>query len=188
MFFTYDYLFYAPINFIYAIFIFIYGFKKKKTYPYYVFAVIFAIYINSAINLAYFPIITASINEWGNAGNFMDMSFNFFEIGGKYQIIGNILLTVPIGIFLPFVCGLKTHTRGFFVIGISLAIELIQLIIIYFLHSVTLFFDIKDMILNFAGGLIGILLFRMVSQLIVKYISPPINNKFLEYIYETCKE
>ena len=52
----------------------------------------------------------------------------------------------------------------------------------------TLFFDIKDIILNFAGGLIGILFFKMLSQLIVKYISPPINNKFLEYIYETCKE
>lgn len=188
MLFTYSHLFYTPINVIYAILIFIYGLKQKKPYPYYVFAIIFAIYINAAINLVYFPIIRVPLNVWGNIWNFMDISFDFFEMGGKYQVIGNILLTVPIGICLPFVSGLKTHTRGFCVIGISLAIELIQLIIIYFSHSVTLFFDIKDIILNFAGGLIGILFFKMVSQLIVKYISQPINNKFLEYIYETCKE
>lgn len=186
MFFTYGYIFYLPINIIYAVIIMVNGIKKKRTYPYYIFAAIFAFYINNAINLVYFPIITETPEVWGNLKNYTDISLDFSKMGGIYQILGNILLTIPIGILLPFVLELKKRNYRICVITTSSAVELIQLFIIYFTHSVTLFFDVKDLMLNAFGGIIGCILFEIFAKIIRVVIHSYKRNRMLEYIYKRC--
>lgn len=187
MLYTYGYIFYVPINIIYTILIFVYGLKNKKDFPYYIFAFIFSIYINAAINLTFFPIITMSKNEWGSLGNYINLNFDFLTMGGKRQIVGNILLLIPLGLLLPFVCGLKKYKRWICIIVASIAMEFLQLVIIYFCHSVTVFFDIRDIALNLLGGFIGILLFEVVSRLIEKNDNFFTKNKIFEYILEICR-
>lgn len=186
MFFTYGYMFYIPINLIYALIILFYGIKKNSPYPYYVFAVIMAVYMNAAINLAYFPIVTVTPEEWGSLKNYVDFSIRFSEMGGVYQILGNILLTIPIGILLPFISGLKKEKRWFCVIGISCVVEIVQFFIIYLTHSVTLYFDMKDIILNVCGGIIGCALFEILAKIISAIIGSDSRNVFLKYLYNKC--
>lgn len=164
MYFTYGYLFYIPVNMIYIISVLVYGIKKKKSISYYIFAVIMAIYLNGMIPLVYFPIIIESPEIWGDLKNFVDMSLDFSNMGGLYQILGNILVTIPIGILLPLMIDFNKRERWIWVIWLSCALELVQLLIIYFAHSINLFFDIKDVFLNAFGGVIGCILFEILAK------------------------
>lgn len=186
MFFSYGYMFYIPVNLIYALIILFYGIKKNNHYPYYIFATIMAVYINVAINLVYFPIITETPEVWGSLENYIDISLNFFKMGGRYQVLGNILLTIPIGILSPFILSLKKRKRWGFVIAISCAVEIVQLFIIYFAHSVTLYFDIKDILLNVCGGIIGCVLFEILAKIILAVIDSNESNTFFRYLYNKC--
>lgn len=186
MFYNYGYIFYLPINIFFILLILIYGIKKKSTYPYYGFAVIMAIYMNVAINLVYFPILTITVEEGWKLQNQIDLSLNFAEMGGLYQILGNILLTVPIGILLPLIFKLKKWKRRILTVGISFAVEIIQFFIIYCAHAITLFFDVKDILLNVCGGIIGCVLFELLSRIIVRVVQPEKGKIFRNYIYDRC--
>ncbi len=188
MIFTYGYLFYLPINLIYAVVILFFGKKKKKDFPYYIFAVIFAVYQNAAIDLVYFPLLIVNVKEWGSISNFVDLSLNFMEMGGIYQVVGNILLTVPLGILLPFILDIKPWPRRILTLIVSAFIEIVQFFIIYFFHTVSLFFDVKDIILNICGGIIGIIIFEIVADIVRKKLNRfSDKNKLFHYIYEICQ-
>lgn len=187
MFFTYGYFFYVPINLIYASVVLWKGLKQKTSYPYYFFAIIMAIYFNSAIKLAYFPILIVNKMEWGSIDNYIDLTLNFAKMGGITQIVGNILLTLPIGILLPFISkNMIKKKRWIIVILISFSIEFIQFFIIYFMHAVTMSFDIKDVILNLAGGVIGIILFEGFAY-ISRILFGETKSILLTYISSVCK-
>lgn len=164
MFFSYGYLFYIPINAIYIISILLYGIKKKRNFLYYIFAIIMAVYLNGMIQLVYFPIIIETPEIWGSLQNFIDMSLNFSNMGGFYQIVGNILVTIPIGILLPLMIDFNRWSRWIWVILLACTVEFVQLLIIYFAHSISLFFDIKDLFLNAFGGVIGCILFELLVK------------------------
>lgn len=164
MVFSYGYLFYIPINTIYIISALLYGIKKKRNFWYYIFAMIMAVYLNGMIRLVYFPIMVETPEIWGGLQNFVDMSFDFSNMGGLYQIVGNILVTIPIGILLPLMIDFNKSSRWICVILLACSIELIQLFIIYFAHSISLFFDIKDLFLNALGGVIGCILFELLVK------------------------
>lgn len=185
MFFTYGYLFYGPVNLVYLAVILFYGIKKAKPYPYYFFAFIMEIYINNAINLVFFPIVTMEKELWGRVGRYMDFSLDFVHMGGVRQIAGNILLTLPIGILLPLLFDVSRRFHWIFTITLSCMIEFAQLAIIYFYHSVSLFFDIKDIVLNLAGGIAGLLIYGIFMAFINKFkrIHPETKSAFFKYIY-----
>jgi glycopeptide antibiotics resistance protein len=73
------------------------------------------------------------------------------------NIAGNIVLFVPLGIFLPILMPAFQSINKILAIGffLSLSFELIQLI------TVLGFFDIDDTILNTLGALIGFWICRL---------------------------
>jgi len=75
------------------------------------------------------------------------------------NITGNILLFLPLGVFLPILMPAFTSFRKTLAIGffLSLSFELIQLI------TVLGFFDIDDTILNTLGSVIGYFIWRIFS-------------------------
>jgi len=189
MFYTYGYLFYIPVNIVYFTVILVYGSKKRKSYPYYVFSLITAIYINKAVELVYFPMLLAGEEVWASIESirsFMDFSLNFAHMGGLRQIGGNILLTVPMGLLLPFLFDFSKRILWSCVIMLSCMIEMIQLGMIAVFHCVSKAFDVKDIILNLAGGLLGLILFEALAAAVRKVIRPEVKCGFLKYIYEQC--
>ncbi len=70
---------------------------------------------------------------------------------------GNIILFIPLGIYLPLFSGNKKIFKTIGWIGlISLAVELAQYVLAIGAG------DIDDIILNILGGMIGILLYRLL--------------------------
>ena len=78
------------------------------------------------------------------------------------NIVGNLLLFVPMGAFLPFAFDkMKTLWRAVSVmLIIILSVELVQIVLV--IGS----FDVDDLLLNLLGGLLGYLL----------YLLPPIRR------------
>lgn len=75
------------------------------------------------------------------------------------QVIGNIILFIPLGYFVSYYCKLK----GFFGITIvsilsSVTIEIVQ-------HFIGRSVDIDDIILNVTGGIIGFLFYKLFKKI-----------------------
>ena len=80
------------------------------------------------------------------------------------NVIGNVVLFIPFGyIVTDFIKMLCNRTKFFvtilYCVLVSLCIEVVQ----YFIGRA---FDIDDLILNFVGGLLGYLLYRLVHVII----------------------
>jgi len=73
------------------------------------------------------------------------------------NLVGNVLLFIPLGTFLPGIFSkLSVFWRFLLVLtGILLSVELIQL------FTLLGFFDVDDLILNLLGGLFGFFLWRI---------------------------
>ena len=101
----------------------------------------------SFINLVPFKIIIRDIKSLIN-GDYLIFLIN---------IVGNILLFIPIGILVPMLWKIKD--RYVILIGflISLSIEITQL----YLGRVT---DVDDLILNTSGVIIGLLVYKYVNK------------------------
>ena len=101
----------------------------------------------SFINLVPFKIIIRDIKSLIN-GDYLIFLIN---------IVGNILLFIPIGILVPMLWKIKD--RYVILIGflISLSIEITQL----YLGRVT---DVDDLILNTSGVIIGLLVYKCVNK------------------------
>ena len=77
------------------------------------------------------------------------------------NIIGNIILFIPMGVYLQLLKkSRKIWTSTLFVLFISLFVEIFQFV--WGLGAT----DIDDIILNFSGGLIGILIYRGLCVLL----------------------
>ena len=75
------------------------------------------------------------------------------------NIVGNVAAFVPFGLFLPLLsakCGRLWRTV-FYSLELSLAVETLQLV----LRVGT--FDVDDLLLNTLGGMLGILLYRLLA-------------------------
>lgn len=82
----------------------------------------------------------------------------------RYEVVGNFIMLLPLGIYLPL---LYKHTRHFFTVTIiamllSVSIELMQLAT----HvRVT---DIDDVILNTAGASLGFVIYYIVYRVLIR--------------------
>ncbi|NQF16174.1 VanZ family protein [Brevibacillus sp. HB1.3] len=81
-----------------------------------------------------------------------------------YNLVGNVMLFVPLGLLLPliFMSFQSVHRVFFLTLSASLIIETLQLL--FSLGS----FDVDDLLLNALGGLIGYGIFRVGAALIRK--------------------
>lgn len=76
------------------------------------------------------------------------------------NIIGNLVLFLPLGIFLPLVLGIKSFFKVLFIAAaVSTGIELAQFVLRHFriFRSV----DVDDIILNTTGALVGLALYHL---------------------------
>lgn len=121
-------------------------FKNKINIKNEIMLILFIIYL-----LILFSIVTYPVNEYGLN------NFNLFEEIRRYKfgsmlfmqnILGNVLMFIPFGMFLNAYFNIKRLPLFFITIIYSLAIEITQLII-------GRVFDIDDILLNLIGSIIG---------------------------------
>lgn len=137
---TYGYLFYIPINVIYGSIFAITGIFKKRKKEYYFFVLIFGIYLNFFIEKAFFPIFTDGASYYVTLSNYINLDItNLFQYT-PYQIIGNLLLTFPLGILMAFIIDSNNSVRIGISVLFSTLIEFIQLSMIFSLHLIDVFF------------------------------------------------
>lgn len=81
------------------------------------------------------------------------------------NLIGNVVMFVPLGFFLPSLWAKLQKFWKFIlcIIGIILAIEIIQLVTL--LGSL----DIDDLILNTLGAIVGFIIYKISVKLIAKH-------------------
>lgn len=95
----------------------------------------------------------------------------FWESGNYLQIGGNILLLLPLPIFLYFLLK-KNNAKRILIISFifSLGIEIIQLCICLCTHFASRVFDIDDILLNCIGVVLGYGFCCILKKLQNKYI------------------
>ncbi len=86
------------------------------------------------------------------------------------QIIGNIIMTIPYGIFIPFMVKRKRwYNYLVYTLIFPLAIELTQLIICISTNSFYRTVDIDDVILNSIGIIIGYGIYKILPKFVKEY-------------------
>ncbi len=90
-------------------------------------------------------------------------------MGGHYVLIRdvvlNVIMTIPYGVLLHFVCKKPSLIRSFFYsLWLSLSIELVQLLMTIFLLNYRRF-DVTDIITNVLGACIGYLAYIIFAKL-----------------------
>jgi len=177
-----DYEFFYIISIPVYVFFLLFLMWKKFNIKKIVISTLFYFYIVSVIAVTIFPIAIQWLDEIGkyawNNNNFiplvsiLDILFNNslgFIIKIK-QIIGNIVLFIPMGFLIPIIWKSKSSFKRALQIGIllSFTIELLQYIIwllIWFNYKVT---DLDDILLNTLGFIIGFFFYKIF---IMNYVS-----------------
>lgn len=133
-----SYIFFRVINRV--------KYKNKINIRNEIMLILFIVYL-----LILFSVVTYPVNEYGKN------NFKFFKeilrhkIGSKLfiqNIIGNILMFIPFGMFLNAYFNIKRLSLVIITILYSLSIEITQMII-------GRVFDVDDIILNLMGAIIG---------------------------------
>lgn len=91
---------------------------------------------------------------------------NFSSISGLIQLIGNLLLLMPI-VFIMKYLSKKAYSNKwilFVVVCISIGIECIQFINVKLTHFPTHSIDIDDFILNVLGSILAISLLNFINK------------------------
>lgn len=133
-----SYIFFRVINRV--------KFKNKINIKHEFMLILFIIYL-----LILFNVVTYPVNDYG------DNNFNLFKEIMRYKIgsnlfiqniLGNILMFMPFGMFLNAYFNIKRLPLIIITILYSLSIEITQMII-------GRVFDVDDIILNLVGAIIG---------------------------------
>lgn len=180
---TYGYLLYLPITIIFSLLFIINGCISKRPLGYYVMALLAVIYINKAIELAFFPFLIADISEFTIYNN-INFKINLISLN-KIQLIGNIALTIPIGIGIQYLVNSKFIGRLFLSIALALSFELIQLILLFTLKPIDIFFDVNDIICNVTGAILGLFIACAINKLLSN-IPLKSNRGLFSYIHQVC--
>lgn len=179
----YEFLFIVSIP-IYIIFFLVLIWKKinmKKI----IISSLFYFYITALLAVTIFPIPIQGLKEiWIYAGennNFIPFisildilsNDNLSVIIKMKQIIGNIVLFIPMGFFLPLIWKSKNNFKKALLIGIlcSVCIELLQYFIsllLWFNYKVT---DLDDILLNILGFVVWFFLYKLFHWGMIKEIN-----------------
>ena len=127
------------------------GERKKFIFHEEIFNLLFVIYL-----MVLFRLVTSQ-DLPGGGTNFTPfheiLRYKYGTTGFYKQVFGNILLFIPLGYFMTKYCRIR-RLGGIILTSLlsSLSIEVVQ-------HFIGRCFDIDDVILNVAGGIIGFLLY-----------------------------
>lgn len=140
--------------------------------------VAFAVYVTELLSLTFFPLPVDSqfiaIEQAAQYGshNWVPLSTISAALSHSQlsvalmQIGGNILLFIPLGYFLPLLFGRfrRFSHAACALLAATLTVELAQLLLssVVF-HYVYKSFDVDDIFLNLAGGLIGYGVFKLLE-------------------------
>lgn len=81
------------------------------------------------------------------------------------QVVLNVLMTVPFGMFLKYLFNLDLKQALLFSLGLSLFFELTQLTGLYFIYSGSYrLFDVDDLLANTLGGFVGFALMSLIAK------------------------
>mgnify|MGYP002078440155 FL=1 len=162
---------------IYILFLVIFLFKKFS-FRKIIFCTFFYFYIVFVLGVTFFPIPISWLKEisiyYTNTNNYIPFSSIFeiylnnnlpFIVKFK-QIIGNIILFIPMWFFYPFIFKYINHLKYTLFIWFfsSIFIEFSQFIIslfLWFSYKVT---DIDDVILNTFGFMVWFLIYKLIKK------------------------
>lgn len=159
---------------IYAIIMLIRKVKFKR----FVLNLAFGLYILVIIALCFFPIrftyegfnLAIGVNLIPFKGTIESIS-RFIQYDALYEfipVVGNFVMLMPLGVFYSIY--VKNYKLRFlYVFLFSVSIEVMQLLIGLLINSYYRSTDIDDVILNTAGGIIGILLFSFLKKMYLKF-------------------
>jgi len=143
--------------------------KKRK-----VLYVILAVYIVVLLRIVFYRFFYYGISALYNGElkltdginliPFVNMFSSYSNVSstvGYFNLFGNVAIFIPLGIFLQlFRKNKRIAPCLVWVFVATLAIELLQLL------TGLGIFDVDDLILNFSGGVIGILVYRLLLRLV----------------------
>ena len=137
----------------------------------------FFVYVFAVLQLTGYFILfreISSVDWWGKMNHRIEthdhVNFRVFDTMNRYsifskQMIGNAIMLLPLGIFIPLLNRQRRKFSGFFVVLlisfiVSVGIEVLQLATNY--RST----DVDDVILNTLGACAGFLIYQLVRSLI----------------------
>ncbi len=159
--------------------------KKKRSFGYHLVFLGFIGYIITLVGVLFFPIIydkSVFINPEANNPSINIIPFNtvlsILENDPSTfirQVLGNIIIFIPMGFFLPvYISRLKRLKSCFFaVLSLTVIIELTQLLLDFILVKNYRCCDIDDVILNAIGGMIGYAIFSIVKRFYFRLSTKP---------------
>lgn len=100
-------------------------------------------------------------NRHKNDNGGFDLSlFNFYDFNRTHIFVMNIILFVPFGAFLPFCIKRSRMYVVLIVLSVTIVVEVFQLA-----FSLGMF-QLDDILANFSGGIISILIFSIEERII----------------------
>ncbi len=144
---------------------------KKHNWLYCSVFALFYLYLLALIRMTLFPIPTPDTMESRQAVSYILsrvnlIPFNFgylFKLHPniiRYEIGGNILLTVPFGLGFPFLVQVSKRMVPWMSLAVGLSIESAQFLVSLAIGGAYRGVDINDVLLNAAGVLLGYFLYR----------------------------
>ena len=172
------------------IYILILGLLKyfsQKNFVFYIFFTLMYLYINLLLKYTQFPIYNDEFQRsiWGPFS--LEKNFNLIPFKNivNSSSLYNIILTVPFGFLLPFICRMNLLKLLLAGIGFSGILELLQALAGILAGYSTRVIDINDLICNTAGAAAGYGLFLSLYMAVRKISEKKASVNFLfTYIIE----
>lgn len=161
--------------------------KKIKNPPvtYFILLLVMFIYLANVARLTIFPIYINCHFEENLYDNINIVPFSRLVVRDVFM---NILMAIPMGIGLPFICRkMKNYIRmAVFGVAFGVLIEGLQFLGAVISNNFTVrYIDINDAFFNFCGVLLGYFLLRIFAGIFVKADRTKMIN-FWKYVYDIC--
>ena len=161
---------------LYAWMIFIVTRKRQENFLQVVIQSGFFVYVFAVLQLTGYFILFREISSndwWGKMNHRIEthdhVNFKMFDTMNRYsiyskQMIGNFIMLLPLGIFIPLLNRMLRKFSSFFIVllislFVSIGIEVLQLATNY--RST----DIDDVILNSAGACVGFMIYQLIKSI-----------------------
>lgn len=152
---------------------------RKRTIAYQMFSSLVLVYTFAVLSVTLFPIAIDKRLIFELSASHTHLSINlipfksiigsythFYYVIGLRNILGNILLLLPLGFLLGIYRVKRIITVIIFGFAASLIIELMQIVLTFFNFSaIPRTFDVDDLILNTFGCLIGFTIYHGFDKL-----------------------
>jgi glycopeptide antibiotics resistance protein len=157
---------------------------------------LFSLYIIFVIDKTLFPILITDYDQGEFFHPCAGINLIPFYFGRSiisriiyYQVIANILLTIPFGFGLSFVVKVRARAFLWLPFAVGFGIEFVQFMISLVLGYLYRVIDVNDVIMNAIGVLIGYAFFRIFSIIILSSLKRDNMKKvgIVKFITEIAK-